>query len=92
MISFFLNSILRFARSNLWILAVFLIALIGIWIGEKGNILMISLIFLIHCLGDIFTMMMGEADQKGQIREARIYQISANFVFLTIGLIAFSEK
>ncbi|MDD5769947.1 MAG: hypothetical protein PHE25_03185 [Candidatus Gracilibacteria bacterium] len=83
-----LKEIKLFSKSNWWVYIIFLICISIIWKTNTGNIFEITIIFLLHFLGDLFVMMMSDFYKNKDKRKGSIYQIFSGIIFNIIGIYA----
>ncbi|MFK7779837.1 MAG: hypothetical protein QM490_01705 [Candidatus Gracilibacteria bacterium] len=83
-----LKEIKLFSKQNWWIYIIFIICLFVIYKTNSGNLLEVSIVFLIHFFGDICVMLMGDFFSKNENKKALLAQIGSFIIFGGIGIYA----
>lgn len=77
-----------FIKSNWWIFVIFVLCLAIIYNTNTGNIFEISIVFILHFLGDLFVMMMAYYFSVKNNNKRLFFQILQSFIFTLLGFYA----
>lgn len=88
-INLFLKEVKNFSKQNWWIYIMFVLCLSIIYKTNTWNILEISIVFLMHFVWDIFSMMMWDFYINNENKKWTIFQLLSGFIFIIVAIYAF---